>query len=90
MKRKVYSTEDFNSIVSSANTWESVSHHLKEMMKYHPSAELLCNLKEEVSNELFKDGHYGAATHFNCLLERLLDELSNSKLEIEFLSKNLN
>lgn len=89
MSRTIFKVEDFNSVVSSANAWESVKHHLDEMLKYHTGGALLKELKEQVSKDLFEDGHHGAATHFNCLIERLLDELISSKEEVEFLSNNL-
>lgn len=90
MKRRVYSTSEFETMISAANSWESVKHHLAGTIKYHQNGALLGEIKEQVSSELFKDGHHGAATHLNCLIERLLEELANAKEEIEFLSKNLN
>lgn len=88
MSRTIFKVEDFGPVVSAANSWESVTHHLEETAKYHTYSDLFKEIREAVSTELFNDGHHGAATHLNCLIDRLLEELGNAKEEIEFLANN--
>lgn len=88
MSRTIFKVEDFGPVVSAANAWESFKYHIDEAIKYHEHGALLEEIRNEVSANLFKEGHFSAAIHANCLVERLLEELALAKEEIAFLANN--